>query len=182
MVRPTRGSRPPAQAPHVGDYLGGGFDFPQARRFSFALELERAGVAESKVRLDELSGFLRDEHGPGGGACFHPLGDVDRIPDGCVFHSGVRADIAHNDGSSVETHPHVDRDIGERSAVTAGGVTDLQGGQHCPARVVLVHERGTEQRQHAIAEKLVDRALIAVHGGNPVLEEPVENVDHVFGV
>ena len=55
---------------------------------------------------------------------------------------------------------------------------DAERGVDGPARVVLVRDGRAEQRHDAVAEELVDRALVAVHLGQHEIEgaahEPVD--------
>ncbi len=53
-----------------------------------------------------------------------------------------------------------------------------EGGEHRPARVVLVSDGGSEERHEAVAEELVDRPLVAVDLPQGELEELVEQEMH----
>ena len=49
---------------------------------------------------------------------------------------------------------------------------DAERGAHGPARVVLVRDGRAEQRHDAVAQKLIDGALVLVHLGQHELEGP----------
>jgi len=51
-----------------------------------------------------------------------------------------------------------------------------------PARVVLVGDGGAEERHDAVAEELVDRALVAVHLGQHEVEGAAHEPMHFLGV
>ena len=53
---------------------------------------------------------------------------------------------------------------------------------HGPARVVLVGDGGAEERHDAVAEELVDRALVAVHLGQHEVEGAAHEPVHLLGV
>ena len=49
-------------------------------------------------------------------------------------------------------------------------------------RVVLVGDRRAEERHHAVAEELVDGALVRVDGGEDDLEASVHDLVDVLGI
>jgi len=58
---------------------------------------------------------------------------------------------------------------------------DAQGGHDGSARVILVGERGAEQRHETVAQKLVDRPFVAMDLSQRQLEEPVQEAVHRLG-
>jgi AAA ATPase-like protein len=88
-----------------------------------------------------------------------------------------------DDEPGVEPHAHAERD--RRAGVQHDGLLerpgDAESSQRRPARVVLVRERRAEEGHEAVAEKLVDGALVAVDLGEGDLEEPVEEIVHRVG-
>ena len=81
-----------------------------------------------------------------------------------VVHPEVVTDFPHDDQAAVD--PDSDLQLRPRS--------DAQRRQHRTPGVVLVRDRGPEQRHKPVAEKLVDRALVPVHLGQPHTEEAVD--------
>jgi hypothetical protein len=68
------------------------------------------------------------------------------------------------------------RGDGDRPVAECSG--QAERGERGTARVVLVGERGAEEGHEAIAEELVDRALVAMHLGEGGLEEGVDEDVH----
>ena len=48
--------------------------------------------------------------------------------------------------------------------------------------VILVRDRGAEERHHAVAQELVDRALVAVDDAEDHLEAAVHDLVDLFGI
>ena len=104
-----------------------------------------------------------------------------RVADRRVVHPQVVADHAHDHEPGVETHPDGQRDLrprGDDGGVVAKRAGDPERGERRAARVVLVGERGAEERHEAVAEELVDRALVTVHLGEGRLEKGVDQGVH----
>src|SRR5262249_25885592 len=107
------------------------------------------------------------------------------IADCRVVHAEVAADGADDHGARVEPHPHPEVDpvgplhvVGERLEV----VLDRERRAQRALSVVLVSDRRTEKRHHAIAEELVDRALVTVNRIQDDLEGAVHDPVDVLGI
>ena len=138
---------------------------------------------ECDVVFDQAGRGLAHEDRARGGALLQARRQMRAVADGGVVHSQVVADGADHDEPGVEPHAHADRDPGagveHQRALDRPG--DAERGQGGAARVILVRQRGAEERHEAIAEELVDGALVAVDLGQRRLEEAVEEVVHGVG-
>ena len=81
-----------------------------------------------------------------------------------VVHPEVVTDFPYDDQAAVD--PDSDLQLRPRS--------DAQRRQDRAPGVVLVRDRGPEQRHEPVAEELVDRALVPVHLGQRYAEEAVD--------
>ena len=88
-----------------------------------------------------------------------------RVTGGGVVHPKVVADGAHDDRTGVDPDPDVD----------LGSLLHRECGKRGAACVVLVGDRGAEEGHEAVAEELVDRALVAVDLGEGEGEEAVDD-------
>ncbi len=88
-----------------------------------------------------------------------------RVTGGGVVHPKVVADGADDDRAGVDPDPDVD----------LGSLLDRERGKRGAACVVLVGDRGAEEGHEAVAEELVDRALVAVDLGEGECEEAVDD-------
>jgi hypothetical protein len=110
---------------------------------------------------------------------------VGGLAHGRVVHAEIAADRAHDDLPRVEADPdlylhtvraaHVVRVALERLLHPKRGIA----GTH---RVILVGERGAEERHDPIAHDLVHRPLIAVDGLHHVFEHRVQELAGLLGI
>src|SRR5262249_20889187 len=109
--------------------------------------------------------------------------DVRRITDGGVVHPEVVADLADDDETGIHADP--DLELLTLPRRLAGPLShralDAERGQYRAACVILPGERRAEERHEAVAEKLVDGALVAVDFAEAHLEEPFQQTVHRFG-
>jgi hypothetical protein len=97
----------------------------------------------------------------------------------------VAVDSAHHDLARVEAHPDLDgHTLGALHVSGVGPHRGLHGqGRVAGAdRVVLLGQRGTEQRHDPVTQHLVDGALIPAHSLDHAFEDRVEQAAGVFGV
>ena len=123
--------------------------------------------------------------GAGIGELLHPRGQVRRLADRRVVHVQIAADRAHDDFPGVE--PYADLDHGRVSAldlvrILLHRLLHAEGGVARPHRMVLVGERGAEQRHDPVAHDLVDGALVVVDGFHHPLEHGVEDLARLLGI
>jgi hypothetical protein len=102
-----------------------------------------------------------------------------------VVHAEVVADPAHDDLAGVEADPR--REVepalpAQRLREAAELVAQVQGRVAGALRVVLVRDRGAEERQDAVAGELVHRPLEAVHALGEQLEEAVHDPVPLLGI
>ena len=86
--------------------------------------------------------------------------------------------------AGVEPLPRAEGDAARQQLclIASQGPRDAERGVHRPPRVVLVGDGRAEQRHDAVAEELVDRALVAVHLGQHELEGPAHQPVDLLGV
>ena len=156
-----------------------------AQRPAGALDLELAQVGEREVALDERRRVLGEVGLAGLGELLHALRQADRVADRGVVHGQVLADRAHDHLAGVEAH--ADREAEPLLAAElrrVGGELLLQVKRRVAGAlgVVLVGDRGAEQRHDAVAGELVDRALEAVDALAEDREEALHDLPPLLGV
>ena len=107
------------------------------------------------------------------------------LADGGVVHVQVRADRAHDDLARMKAHANANRDALLPAQLLGAALHGLLHPQRRVARahgVILVRERGAEQRHDPVAHHLVDGALEAVHGLHHVLEHRIEQLPGLLGI
>ena len=124
----------------------------------------------------------------------HRLGQQDRAWHGHLLHAGrqvgglahrrvvhleVAADGADDDFPRIEPdadlHRHAVAALHLGSILLHRGLHD-QGRIAGPHRVVLMRQGSAKQRHNAIAHDLIDRALIAMHGGHHAFQHRIEEL------
>jgi hypothetical protein len=102
------------------------------------------------------------------------------VPLRGVVHARVVADSPDDDLARVQAHPHRELEpalaphvFGERPEVAR----QLERGRAGALGVVLVGDRGTEERHDAVAGVLVDRPFVAV---NAVREDPEQAIEEAM--
>ena len=143
-----------------------------------ALHAGAARRGELEVGFDQAGGVPGQAHLAGARALLHARGQPDRVTLRGVVHAQVVADRAHDHLARVEPDP--DREAQPELAAQVGSeaaqlLADQERRVAGALRVILVRERRPEQRHHAVARVLVDRALEAVDGVGEQREEPVEH-------
>jgi hypothetical protein len=113
---------------------------------------------------------------PGASACCRRAARLGGVADGRVVHAEAVADGADHHLARVEPHAEA-----QRLFPLADRVLDRRRGEDRALRVVLVGDRRAEERHEAIAEELIDGALVAVDLGEAEGEEPVQEVVHGLG-
>ena len=148
-----------------------------------ALDRQRGWSLDANVALHEPARRLAHQNGSGLGVLLEPGGEIRGVADRCVVHPEVVADLAYHHRAGVEPHTH--RDAGSLatrgSGLLAYGPLDAERGQDGAACMVLVGHRCAEQSHEAVAEELVDRALVAMDFGESEVEEPVQERVHGLG-
>ena len=125
-------------------------------------------------------GRLRDRHAPRLTRLLQTRRDIGGVSHGRVVHAQVAADAADHDEAGVEALAGAEADAAGSQLGLIGleRPSDAERRVDGPARVVLMGDGGAEKRHDAVAEELVDRALVAVHLGQHQVEgaahEPVD--------
>ena len=102
-----------------------------------------------------------------------------RLPHCRVVHVQVVANSADHDFPGVEPHPdtHLNAvDAAHRFCVLAHGRLHRQGGVAGAQGVIFVGQRSPKEGHNAVAQHLVHRALIAVHGLHHAVQSGVEEL------
>ncbi len=102
-----------------------------------------------------------------------------------VVHVKVAADRAHDDFAGVEPDPDLDRDpFGalDLLRVASDGLLHPERGVAGAHGVVLVRDRGAEERHDPVAHHLVHRALVPVDRLHHALDDGIEQVTGLLGV
>ena len=97
----------------------------------------------------------------------------------------VVANRPHHHFPRVETHAHAQLQApcaAHLLSIGLHGRLHGQGGIAGPQGVIFMGNGGAKERHDAIAEHLVHRALVAVHGVHHALEGRVEELLGVFGI
>ncbi len=153
-------------------------------RIALALDGEAAGGKEPHLAAHQARGGFGDQDLAGGGGLLEPRRHVGGVAHRRVVHAQVVADRADHDEAGVESHAHLELGAAADAGVGAAVAQRTPDGDrrgHRPPRVVLVGQRRAEQRHEAVAEELVDRALVAVDLAHRQLEEAVEQRVHALG-
>ena len=150
-----------------------------------ALEALLAAVVEVEEARRQPRGLLGHRDAARGGQLLDPGGQPDDVALGGVVHAKVVADPPHHDLAGVQAHPHRELEpalaahvLGERAEL----VRQVQGGRTGPLGMVLVRDRGAEQRHDAVAGVLVDGALVAVNAVRQDPEEAIEEAVPFLGI
>ena len=114
-----------------------------------------------------------------------PRREVRGIADGRVVHSEILADGADHDEARVDPHSHLELDpvnpsdlVGQWRELPLDRERSTQGAMG----VVLVRDRRPEQCHHAVAQKLIDRSLVAMHRVERHRERAIHDRVDVLGV
>ena len=115
----------------------------------------------------------------------HPGGEPDDVPLRGVVHAQVVADPPHDDLAGVQAHPHRELEpalaphvFGERAELAR----QIQGGRTGALGVVLVGDRGAEERHDAVAGVLVDGPLVSVNAARKDPEQAIEQAMPFLGI
>ena len=150
-----------------------------------ALDLAPHRLSELEVALSERRARRAEADLAGPGELLHPLREPDRMTDRGIGHVAALADRADDDLTRIHADPHGEIEAGRFAQLIAepGQLTShLQGREACPARVVLVRERGAEDRHDAVAGELVDGTLEGVHADREKLEAAVHYRAPLLGI
>ena len=114
-----------------------------------------------------------------------PGRQVHRVPHRRVIHPQILADGADHDEARVDAHAHSELDAVHPSHVVGQRFElplDRERSAERAMGMVFVRDRRAEQRHHAVAEELVDRAFVAVHLTEDDLEGAIHDGVDFLGV
>ena len=114
----------------------------------------------------------------------HPRRQVGCLADGRIVHAQVAADASHDHFTRVEAHTdlHIEALPTKLVGVPADGLLHPQRGVACPHRVILVGERGAEERHDPVTHHLVHRPLVAVDRLHQPLDDGIEELPRLLGI
>ena len=139
--------------------------------------------AGAHVPLDETQGVHARENRPRRRCLFHPRRQVGGLADRRVVHVQVVADRPHHDFARVESHADLHRGMRARAlGVAAQLIAHPERGVAGAYGMILVGNRGAEQRHDAVAQDLVDDPFEVMHGLDHQVEDRVEDLTRVLGV
>ena len=154
---------------------------PRVHRLRLPLEREGPKGARMEIVADETVRRFGDDDASGIGGLLHPGRDVRRVAHRRVVHPQVAPDAADDDEAGVKSLPHPEADTAaplQFVPVALEGPLNAERGMHRALRMIFVSDGRPEERHDAVAEELVDRALVAMDLGQHQLEgashEPVD--------
>ena len=150
-----------------------------------ALDLELAEVLEVEVAAGQLGGALGQVGLARLGQRLHPLRQADGVADRRVGGAAAPVDRAGDDLAGVDPDPG--REVEPLRPPQLGGVLGdvvehLQRRVAGAPGVVLVGDRGAEDRHDPVAGELVDRALEAGDGLGQQREEALHDLAPLLGI
>ena len=144
-----------------------------------------ATVEEIEEARREAGGVLGQSDAAWWRQLLHPGGEPDDVPLRGVVHAQVVADPTHDDLAGVQAHPHGDLEpalapdvVGECAELAR----QIQGGRTGALGVILVGDRGAEERHDAVTGVLVDGALVSVNAAREDPEQAIEQAMPFLGV
>jgi hypothetical protein len=97
----------------------------------------------------------------------------------------VVADGADQNLAGIEAHARLNGDVAgtlDILGVGTDGGLHRQGGVGRPQRVILQRQRGSENRHDAVAQYLVHRPFVSVHGVDHSLKDWIKKLPRLLGV
>ena len=157
----------------------------RAHRFCLPLDLKLTKIVENEKSISQVLRAPAHNDLPRFREPEEPRREVRRVTHRGVVHPQIFADGADHDEARVDTHAHSKLD-GVRPSHVGGERLQLPLDRERRTQramgVVLVSDRRPEQRHHAVAEELVDRALVAMHLVQDHLEGAVHDRVDFLGV
>ncbi len=153
--------------------------------FGHPLDRDRPECLHLDEALGELQHCERESDGAGRRELLHPRRQMRRLPHGGVVHAQVAGDGAKHDLSRVQSHTDLDLDAAASPHLVRDapdGLLHAEGGVARAQSMVLVGERGAEERHDPVAHDLVDGSLVPVHRLHHQFEDRVENRARLFGI
>jgi len=110
---------------------------------------------------------------------------VRRVPHDGIVHAQIVPDAPYHHEAHVETLPHLEADASpppQLFLIACQRFPDPQGRMDRTLGVVLMGDRGPEERHDPIPKELIHRPLVAVDLGQHHLEGPAHEAMDVFRV
>ena len=154
-------------------------EFEHLHRLRQPLHRELAQRLHLDQPIDEAEGGRRQPDTARGRQLFHARGEVRGLPHSRVVHVQVITDGPHHHLAGVQADAHVHLQAvraADLFAVAPQRGLHGQGRVAGPQGVILMRQRGAKEGHNAIAQHLVHRALVAVHGLHHVMQGGVEEL------
>src|SRR5262249_8235748 len=138
-----------------------------------------------KIVADETVCGFGDDDASGIGGLQHPGRDIGRVADRRVVHPPVAADADDDNETGAEALPAPELDTAaplQFVPIALEGALDTERGMHRAPRMILMSDRRPEQRHDAVAEELIDGALVAMDFGQHQLEGTSHESVHVLRI
>ena len=169
-------ARMPGGVLHDGNHAVG------EHRAGLALERERTEGLDVRGFASQAVGLLANQNLARARRLFEPGCDVERVAG---RHRSVAARRTRGDLAGVDADVDHESPAEARLELVPDGVQallHLDGGADGAQGVVLVGDRHPEERDHGIADELLDRAAVGLHGAAHRLEVPQRERPHRLGV
>ena len=163
----------------------GAYEFVHLDRLAQALHGDRAERLDRHVPLGQRERVARDQDTSGRRQLLHSRRQMGGLAHRGVIHVEVVPDGPHDDLARVQPDANLDLDAlraAELLRVVPHGILHAQGRVARPHRVILVSQRGPEERHDPVAHHLVHRALVAVDRLHHALEHGVEQLARLLGI
>ena len=122
---------------------------------------------------------------PRGGQLFHAGGEVSGLANGRVVHVQIIANGAHHHLAAIEADAHLHCESLRAPHLLGIALHGSLHGQRCiagPHGVVLMRHGRAKERHNAIAQDLVHRAFVAMHGRHHHVQGRVEELPRLLRV
>jgi hypothetical protein len=158
---------------------------PHPDRLGLPLDRELAEVGEIEIAVGQAMRVRAERDLSGLGDVQDPRGQIGGIAHRRVVHAKVTPDGTHHHRTGIDADPDPEVDTVTLLHVIAKRLQagpDAQRRAQRAMRVVLVGDRGAEERHHAVAEKLVDGPLVRMDGGEDDLEASIHDFVDGLGI
>src|SRR5215831_6041103 len=135
--------------------------------------------------LHETAGLGGDPDGSGRSQLLHAGRQMSRLADRRVVHAEIRADRANHNVARIQADPDSHGDtVGPKrfARVSLHRLLHPQRGVTSTDRVILMGERGPEQRHDPVAHDLIHRPLVVVNRLHHALQHRIEELARFLGV
>jgi hypothetical protein len=137
------------------------------------------------VSLHQLECRRGQQNAAGAGELLHASGEMGCLADGRVVHAEIAADGPHHDLARVQPDADLDVHAVGMTRVLRVALDELLHPERRiagPDGVILMGERGAEERHDPVAHDLVHRPLVPVDGLHHPFQHGIEDVPGLLGI